>query len=601
MSTRILRYYDEDEFGDNNKKACRRKVSLTFPCIFDGANVTNVYEKHRRGINAVKAVAPLNSIFTCGRDGFVRQWAVRSNENSNGSSLVCCKIFEGHSDWVSGVECVADNQTLITSSHDSTIKLWRTSVIETEYDGNVCAATFTRPIYTVSGHKDYVKKITYSPVKNIVASVGLDSQLIIWDIVEKAKPFAKFGTPEVYGKHGNSLYTVDITASGTTVVAGGLENTIYVWDIRTNKKNNNSNVKIEGHNSYVRCVKWLNDSNNFFVSGSSDNTVKAWDLRMNKCMFTSVSHEDSVFAVAISNDNKFIYSSGKDNNVLQTTMSNGESTFIGKIERGEDVNVLDLCYEDKFDDPLWIATESSDIEGWGSKPGAGPRVINKGYPAVGKHRSMQNHVEIAIADDSNPHKVRIWNVLDAAISKQLPDGLKLDEIKDKIEKKEVHTDDNTGKKKKNAFPMIRDRKKANKKEQPKKSRKWFDVKSGSGGITIMLDERQCFKCPLDSIDNDAMPRKNERISKDRYTSTGAYFLNNIFKDIVDDLNVNKVSHSNDESPRKFDDVILMVAEVVPGATVQPICFQTRLKDFFVNCNDGDLPQWFLDSLNLDSR
>ena len=67
----------------------------------------------------------------------------------------------------------------------------------------------------------------------------------------------------------------------------------------------------------------------------------------------------------------------------------------------------------------------------------------------------------------------------------------------------------------------------------------------------MLDERQCFKCPLDSIDNDAMPRKNERISKDRYTSTGAYFLNNIFKDIVDDLNVNKVSHSNDEIPENL--------------------------------------------------
>ena len=50
----------------------------------------------------------------------------------------------------------------------------------------------------------------------------------------------------------------------------------------------------------------VNDSNNFFVSGSSDNTVKAWDLRMNKCMFTSVSHEDSVFAVAISNDNKLL-------------------------------------------------------------------------------------------------------------------------------------------------------------------------------------------------------------------------------------------------------------------------------------------------------
>ncbi len=77
--------------------------------------------------------------------------------------------------------------------------------------------------------------------------------------------------------------------------------------------------------------------------------------------------------------------------------------------------------------------------------------------------------------------------------------------------------------------MSRNRNKTNKKEQPKKSRKWFDVKSGSGGITITLDERQCFKCPLDSIDNDAMPRNNERVSKDRYVSTGAYFLNNVFK------------------------------------------------------------------------
>ena len=42
-----------------------------------------------------------------------------------GSSLTCRKIFEGHNSWVSGVACTADYQTLITSSHDLTMKLWR--------------------------------------------------------------------------------------------------------------------------------------------------------------------------------------------------------------------------------------------------------------------------------------------------------------------------------------------------------------------------------------------------------------------------------------------------------------------------------------------
>ena len=46
--------------------------NLTFPCIFDGANVNDHMKTSQ--INAVGAVVPLNSIFTCGRDGFVRQW-----------------------------------------------------------------------------------------------------------------------------------------------------------------------------------------------------------------------------------------------------------------------------------------------------------------------------------------------------------------------------------------------------------------------------------------------------------------------------------------------------------------------------------------------
>ena len=68
-----------------------------------------------------------------------------------------------------------------------------------------------------------------------------------------------------------------------------------------------------------------------------------------------------------------------------------------------------------------------------------PRIIDKGYGSVKKHRLMQNHVEIAIEDDSNPHKVYIWNALNATITKKLEDGLKIDEMKEDDERKKTRT------------------------------------------------------------------------------------------------------------------------------------------------------------------
>ena len=68
----------------------------------------------------------------------------------------------------------------------------------------------------------------------------------------------------------------------------------------------------------------------------------------------------------------------------------------------------------------------------------------------------------------------------------------------------------------------------------------------------------------------------------------------------DDLNANKLRRSDEDAPRKFDEVILTVTDVVPGHVVEPLCFHTRLKDFFENCDDDDLPQWFLEGLRLES-
>ncbi|XP_043193054.1 F-box/WD repeat-containing protein 7-like [Amphibalanus amphitrite] len=96
--------------------------------------------------------------------------------------------------------------------------------------------------------------------------------------------------------HGQGISCVQF--DDTRIVSGSHDNSIKVWNIRTNSPW--SVMTLLGHSGTVRCLHLLE---NRLVSGSTDTTIKVWDLSTQlqwssiACKVTMVGHGDTVRCV----------------------------------------------------------------------------------------------------------------------------------------------------------------------------------------------------------------------------------------------------------------------------------------------------------------
>lgn len=115
-------------------------------------------------------------------------------------------MYDAHTDWVNDVVLLGDEATLVTGrssfpsptippvlrhvlafsaavsdpdlspSSDNTLKMWN---VQSEK----CVATYGE-------HTDYVKALAYARGRGLLASAGLDREVIIWDLEASAQPVA---------------------------------------------------------------------------------------------------------------------------------------------------------------------------------------------------------------------------------------------------------------------------------------------------------------------------------------------------------------------------------------------------------------------------
>ena len=105
-----------------------------------------------------------------------------------------------------------------------------------------------------------------------------------------------------------AVYSIAISADGQTLVSGGYDKTVRLWD-----KEGNFIREFQGHEEAVTSVA-ISEDGQTIVSGSDDKTVRLWD-RKGKLIHTLRKHEDKVLSVAISADGQTIVSGGEDGTV----------------------------------------------------------------------------------------------------------------------------------------------------------------------------------------------------------------------------------------------------------------------------------------------
>ncbi|KAJ9273594.1 hypothetical protein DTO212C5_228 [Paecilomyces variotii] len=231
------------------------------------------------------------------------------------------QTLEGHSGAVGAVAFSPNNQTLVTGSHDKTIKLWDTMTgsLQQTLEGHLGSHENTIKLWdavtgalqkTFCGHSGSVWSVEFSPNGKLIVSGSVDSTVKLWDT---ATGFLK----HTFKGHTHPVQAVAFSPDGKVLASGSHDKTIRLWDTTTGLLQRT----LEDHLDLVRAIAF-SSCGRLLASGSHDSTIKLWDTSSGALKRTLTvegplqetldGFQGSVGAVAFSPDSRLLASGTHD-------------------------------------------------------------------------------------------------------------------------------------------------------------------------------------------------------------------------------------------------------------------------------------------------
>jgi F-box and WD-40 domain protein CDC4 len=179
---------------------------------------------------------------------------------------------------------------------------------------------------------------------------------------------------------------------GDTLVSGGCDRDVRVWDLRTGE----GRMVLRGHTSTVRCLK-MRDSRTA-ISGSRDTTLRVWDIESGLCRAVLVGHLASVRCLEISGD--LVVSGSYDTTAKVWSISEGRClrTLSGHFSQ---------IYAIAFDGRR-VATGSLDtsVRIWDAESGSCIAIL-QGHTSLVGQLQMRGETLVTGGSDGS---VRVWSL-----------------------------------------------------------------------------------------------------------------------------------------------------------------------------------------------
>ena len=227
-------------------------------------------------------------------------------------------IFDKHKHNVTSVRFSPNDSLLITSSVDSTIKIWKRG-----------SGEIVREIKQTSG----IAYMDISDDGNYAVTGGYDSTVRVWNINDGA-------LIREFRGHNGTVWAVAFNNDGKKIVSGGDDAIVNVWDVETG----NLLHKLQGHKRIVWSVKFSRDGTKV-ASSSFDFTIKLWNVADGKLLWDNKEHKETVVDIAFSHDNKLLASTSDDKTIKIWNMA--EQKLIRTMKVAEHVQAVEFSPDDK--------------------------------------------------------------------------------------------------------------------------------------------------------------------------------------------------------------------------------------------------------------
>ena len=306
----------------------------------------------------------------------------------NSDMVIASGLFKGHTGKLRGVRFTMDGEIILSSSVDSTIKIWKrasgqvirtlqhpagVTYIDISADGNYVVSGSYDAIVRLwriedgllvkefKGHRGTVWSVAFGPDGKNIASSGDDGIVYIWNVETG-------GLLHTLRGHKRTIWSVKFSADGRNIASAGYDETIKIWDISSGKLivSNNDHTAATVDIAY-------NPRGTILASTSDDKTIKLWAMPA-MTLLRTMKVPEHVQAAVFSPDGSRLVTAGRDKPLIgeflqeifgDSEFNKGVSMRLWEVQSGKllqtftthsnDVN--DLAYSS---DGKWIASASED-------------------------------------------------------------------------------------------------------------------------------------------------------------------------------------------------------------------------------------------------
>ncbi|MFL5244097.1 MAG: WD40 repeat domain-containing protein [Gemmataceae bacterium] len=211
------------------------------------------------------------------KSGEVRLYAVPPNGLPSPQAE---KLLSGHKDVIFGLAFSPDGKTLASSGYDRLIKLWDVAT--------------GKEIMTLKDHSDTVYGLAFSPDGKMLASGAADRAVKIWEVATAKRLHTLSDSTDW-------IYALAWSPNGKHVAGGGVDKSIRIWEV--SPENAKLTQSAFAHEAPVSRLVYSSDGQTLYSLGE-DRVIKSWDTAKMVERKVYAKQSETTLALALRPDGK---------------------------------------------------------------------------------------------------------------------------------------------------------------------------------------------------------------------------------------------------------------------------------------------------------